>query len=162
MAADLRRHHAVHEAGHAVIGTVLGLHVDEVGFNPKSEASDVQFTASTRFTEGDPCELIGAQPDIMVVVMFAGTVAERIVLGDELRHSHTGDLAALELCYPDLPDDPKPLFKPAMSQAWILVEASRAEIEAVAERLMVANRLVGEEVEAIVEDVQSRRNGAGS
>ena len=163
MTADVRRHHAVHEAGHVVIGSVLGLHVDEVGFNSKVEhESVVHFPASTRFVAGDACELIRTQPDIMVIVMFAGGVAEQIVLNDKLPHSHTGDLKALELCYPDLPSDPRPIFDPAMRQALILVDATRAEIEAVADRLMVVDRIDGKEVGAIVTDVRSRQSGAGA
>jgi ATP-dependent Zn protease len=162
MGADLRRHQAVHEAGHAVIGSVLGLHVDEVGFNPKPEGAAVHFPASTRFTEGDPIELIRVQPAIMVVVMFAGAVAEKVVLGDKLPYSHTGDLKALELCYPNLPEDPKPIFDPAMRQALILVKDHREEIAAVADRLIADNRLGGKDVEKIVAEVRSRQSGAGS
>ncbi len=55
---DVRRSQAVHEAGHAVIGRSLGLHVDEIRFYSLEErtAMDVPVVAATRFAEagGDP------------------------------------------------------------------------------------------------------------
>jgi ATP-dependent Zn protease len=150
MVIDPRRNQAVHEAGHAVVGSLLGLHVEETGFNPENEDDEVHFPASTRFEEGDPCALISAQPDVMVVVMMAGSVAERVVLGQELPHGHTGDITALQLCYPDLPTDPKPVFDPAIRRAWELVDQHRGAVEAVASGLLEKGCLAGADVERII------------
>jgi hypothetical protein len=90
----------------------------------------------------------------MIVVMMAGSVAEKVVLGDMLEHGHSGDLGAIELCYPDLPADPKPVLDDAMRRALELALDHRDEIEAVADQLLIAARLSGSEVEAIIKNVR--------
>ena len=169
MHTDLvRRHQAVHEAGHAVIGSDLGLHVDRVGFN-SAEAGDgeaMNFPASTRFAdaEGGPCELIGAQPAVMVVVMMAGAAAEHVVLGTQLPNSESADVGALVLCHPDLhaelPSDQKSILDAGAREAYRLAKESREEIEAVADRLMAAKELDGDDVAAIVGDIRAHRTRA--
>jgi hypothetical protein len=139
-----------------VIGTALGLHVEDVGFNQEEAGAALNFSASTRFVEGDPCALIGAQPDRMAVVMVAGSVAERVVLGDILPSGYSGDLAALKLCYPDFPDDPADLLNNAMREALDLAYEHRVEIAAVGDQLFIKGRLVGEEVEKLIAETHKQ------
>jgi ATP-dependent Zn protease len=161
-ATTTRRHQAVHEAGHAVIGTTLGLHVSRVGFNTRDERRDgsnaIHFAASTQFADagGDTCELIAAKPDLMIIVLMAGTAAEHIVLDCQLPESHHGDLAALKFCYPDFPDDPTELLNAAAVKALRLAEANRAEINAVADQLLAVDELDGGEVLSIIERTHGR------
>jgi ATP-dependent Zn protease len=154
MTIDPRRHQAVHEAGHAVIGIARGLQVEEVGFNAEDADAPIHFPASTRFVGGDPCELISAEPELMIVVMLAGSVAEKVVLGDILANGYQGDLGALELCYPDFPDDPKKLLGDAMREALELINEHRREIAALADQLLIDGRLAGEDIERIIAAVR--------
>jgi ATP-dependent Zn protease len=157
-----RRHEATHEAGHAVIGTILGLHVSRVGFNAKDGSSLIHFPATTKFVEadGNPCALIAVQPDIMIVVMMAGVAAERALLGSQLPHSLDADLGALKYCYPDFPDaqaEYTALLDPAAREAMRLAEAHLREIAAVAESLLEAGQLDGDGVASIIESVQAEQ-----
>ena len=152
---DRKRHEATHEAGHAVVGSVLGFRVKDVGFNEKKAGAAMHFAASTNFEDGDPCELLGAHPDEMTVVMMAGSVSEKVVLGEILDHGYTGDMLAIELCYPALPADHESVLKDAMRRAWEIASANQAEIAAVAEELLAKNRLSGSDVDAIIEHVRS-------
>ena len=138
-----------------MIATTLGIPVAELGFNEKKEGAAIHFAASTRFLDGDPCDLIRSRSDEMLVVLMAGSVAEKVLLGEILEHGYKGDLGAIELCHPDLPADPKPLLDEAMRRAMELTMQHRDEIEAVADQLLIADHLLGSDVEALMEGVQT-------
>jgi hypothetical protein len=87
----------------------------------------------------------------MLIVMIAGSAAEKVVLENILPNGYSGDLAALKLCYPEFPEDPDALLKEGMREALRLVHEHRAEIEAVAEQLLAVGRMTGSEVDAIIE-----------
>lgn len=151
-----RRHAAAHEAGHAVVGTALGLHVSRIGFNTKDESNPINFAASTLFAEAneDTCALIAAQPDVMIVVLMAGVAAEFELLGGQLPWSLDGDLCALKSCYPDFPDAEAkytPLLDAASREATALVKPRYLEITVVAEALRGAGELDGETVASLIE-----------
>jgi hypothetical protein len=157
-----RRHEATHESGHAVIGTILGLHVARVGFNAKDDSSLIHFPATTKYVEsgGDTCALIAAQPDVMIVVMMAGVAAEFALLGSQLPYSLGGDLHALKYCYPGFPEteaDYKPLLDTAAREATRLAKAHFDEIGAVAESLLEAGELGGDAVVLIMERVGAKK-----
>lgn len=152
-AAAKRRHEAVHEAGHAVVGTLLGLHVARVGFSP--EPNETPWPATTTYEEaaGDTCDLIAAQPETMIVVLMAGVAAEYELLGGKLPYSEKGDFLLLKHCYPDFPSaeaDQKPLLDAAVHEATTFAKALRSEIETVADQLLADGELAGDAVSAIL------------
>src|SRR6202022_3669597 len=84
--------YASHEAGHAVVGHVIGRLIEEVSILPDRERGYKGYCGFSDFMESANDNLKGkrggANPEI-ITILYAGTVAMEIVCG---RHSWKYDL----------------------------------------------------------------------
>jgi len=180
---ELRRHMAVHEAGHAIARLVYRLgRIRMITIDGPSGSGYVQ-TEMLPFAENEEgltCSL---------VVLLAGRAAEEAVVGSALAGSGNGqesDLArATELaarmelafgygrslpllyrppsdrsallCYqPEIARQVDARLAAAYDRARALIEANRAPLETVAETLLVADTLEGGELEALIAAIKPR------
>jgi hypothetical protein len=95
VSGELRRFIAVHEAGHAALGAVLGLEVVEVSCIPQPWGEGQLGGGGTRFVTLDGAQetLVADHPDAAGLVLLAGSFAEQSLLGGQfVDGGFSGDL----------------------------------------------------------------------
>jgi hypothetical protein len=100
---EIRQHIAVHEAGHAVVGLALGLHLVDVSIGnpdapppePPADSGIVQVVLGrTLWEPEDLASLANDHPHETAVMAMAGVVAEELILH---RHGEEGWTRDLEI-----------------------------------------------------------------
>ena len=99
--ADRRLFEATHEAGHAVVGRALGLHIKRIRFKAKGEQSFAAAGVVYEEAGGDTCALISERPETMGKVLVAGALAECLLLGSTIPDSNILDNTAYVACHRD-------------------------------------------------------------
>jgi hypothetical protein len=136
-----RVHAAVHEAAHAVVGISLGLTVVEIQMGRPGIAR-----YGTDFGT-HPVDLARQLPDVMALVVPAGSIAEQLILGSRLEQGWEGDVQILKEGLQLSPEETQLILTERVPN---LVHEHRAAIETVAETLLTENVLSGEAVIALM------------
>jgi hypothetical protein len=153
-AGELIRY-ASHEAGHAVVGHVIGRLIEEVSILPDRERGYKGYCRFSDFMESANDHLEwqrgSANPEIMTI-LYAGTVAMEIVCGrhgwkyELWRGCDQADLDAIdEWCLEILIDDDQRAAVKAtcLAQARDLLSGHWDAVDALATELVVYGRLTG-------------------
>jgi len=108
--ADLD-HAAVHEAGHAIVASVLGLAVRSVRLALHGRAGSTEVGPANRTITDDEARLL-------VVVALAGVVAERIITGSPTHGARDDVKSATKLLIGRIEAGTDPDFAPMSRSAW--------------------------------------------
>lgn len=158
--ARLWSHVAVHEAGHAVIGMVLGLPVLEVQIGDLESTEFGLMAGGTKFDapEGDTRRLMREQPDQMGIVLMAGAASELEFYKGSISQGYHEDLKILRRgmgWLEGLNDAQQAVVTRYVAVAIQAVASHRLPIHRTAEALITRHRLSAHEVGEILEGARS-------
>lgn len=162
--ADRRRFVATHEAGHAVVGRALGLHVKRIRFKAKGEQSFAAAGVVYEEAGGDTCALIYERPETMAKVLVAGALAEYLLLGSTIPDSNIGDNTAYVQCHPERNELTEAEFldhlRGAFPEVTELIDQHEGAIRRLADALMTADEMSGEACEPFLQDMSPQEDAA--
>lgn len=157
--ADRRLFEATHEAGHAVVGHALGLHIKRVRFKAQGEQSLAAAGVVYEEAGGDTCALINERPETMAKVLVAGALAESLLLGSTIPDSNILDNTLYVLCHPKRHELTKAelvgQLRGAFPEVTELIDQHREVIRLLADELLTTDEMSGEVCERFLQDVSS-------
>lgn len=160
--AEILRQIAVHEAGHAVVGSLLGFELIDVSVadvltqHPAGDGWWQMGGARFEAPDEDVNQLAKQRPDEMAVVLLAGTAAEEVALRQHIRESWAGDLRIIRssrgMIDESTPEEAarfiQTFVRPALDEAERLVRGRYEWIARVANELQLSRWLSAESVAA--------------
>lgn len=162
--ADRRQFEATHEAGHAVVGRALGLHIKRIRFKAKGEQGFAAAGVIFEEADGDTCALIRERPETMAKVLVAGALAEVLLLGSTIPDSNIGDNTAYVACHPKRDEVTQAGLlgdlRGAFPEVTELIELHEGSIRRLADALMTADEMSGETCEPFLQDVSPQEGAA--
>lgn len=162
--ADRRRFEATHEAGHAVVGRALGLHIKRIRFKAKGEQSFAAAGVIYEEAGSDTCALIYERPETMAKVLVAGALAESLLLGSTIPDSNILDNTAYVVCHPKCNELTKAELLDhllgAVPEVTELIEQHEEAIRLLADALMSADEMSGEACEPFLQGMSPHEDPA--